>query len=75
MTYDETDFEPGDFGEEETFFTCPYCFETISFLLDRSVPGASHYVEDCEVCCHPITVSYNVSEDGTLENFSATRLD
>lgn len=62
-----------NYEEEETFFTCPYCFETISILVDRSVDGPASYVEDCEVCCHPISVSYTVS-DGTLENFSATGL-
>lgn len=63
-----------NYEEEETFFTCPYCFETISILVDRSVDGGANYVEDCEVCCHPISVSYDVN-DGTLENFSATGLD
>jgi uncharacterized protein YbaR (Trm112 family) len=62
------------FEEEETFFTCPYCFETISILVDRSEEGSAHYVEDCEVCCHPINVSYRIF-DGTLEGFSATSLD
>ena len=37
----------------EHFFQCPYCWEQISFLLDRSVASQS-YVEDCEVCCNPI---------------------
>ena len=63
-----------NYDEEETFFTCPYCLETISILVDRSVDGSANYVEDCEVCCHPISVRYAVS-DGTLEGFSATRLD
>ncbi|RZA08435.1 MAG: CPXCG motif-containing cysteine-rich protein [Proteobacteria bacterium] len=63
-----------NYEEEETFFTCPYCFETISILVDRSVDGEMNYVEDCEVCCHPISITYGVSE-GTLENFSANGLD
>jgi hypothetical protein len=37
----------------EHFFQCPYCWETISFLLDSSV-SEQMYIEDCEVCCHPI---------------------
>lgn len=41
----------------EHFFTCPYCWETISMLLDNSVLNQS-YVEDCEVCCNPIQVAF-----------------
>jgi len=40
----------------ENFFTCPYCWERISMLLDNSVNNQS-YVEDCEVCCNPIQVT------------------
>lgn len=40
----------------EHFFQCPYCWETISMLLDSSVSKQS-YVEDCEVCCNPIQIS------------------
>ena len=39
----------------EHFFQCPYCWETISMLLDTSV-RQQVYVEDCEVCCNPIEV-------------------
>ena len=39
----------------EHFFQCPYCWETISVLLDTSV-RQQVYVEDCEVCCNPIEV-------------------
>lgn len=39
----------------EHFFTCPYCFETISMLLDPST-SIQHYIEDCEVCCNPIEI-------------------
>lgn len=40
----------------EHYFTCPYCWETISMLLDSSITKQS-YVEDCEVCCNPIQVT------------------
>ena len=33
-------------------FICPYCWESITMLLDLSVQDQS-YVEDCEVCCNP----------------------
>jgi transcription elongation factor Elf1 len=56
--------------QEEHFFTCPYCWQKISFVLDLSVSSQS-YVEDCEVCCNPINVSFSVDEDGELEDFAA----
>jgi hypothetical protein len=46
----------------EYFLTCPYCFEQISMVLDTSVTGQT-YIEDCEVCCHPIEVQYTVEGD------------
>ncbi|MEM9050692.1 MAG: CPXCG motif-containing cysteine-rich protein [Bacteroidota bacterium] len=46
---------------EEQFFTCPYCFEHISMLIDLS-PGQHIYIEDCEVCCNPIEVRVDIEE-------------
>lgn len=56
----------------EKFFTCPYCFEEISVLIDPSV-SRQHYVEDCEVCCNPISVNVEV-KNGAVENFFAENL-
>lgn len=42
---------------------CPYCGEVISLLLDTSA-GSQRYIEDCHVCCRPITVVLDVDEDG-----------
>ena len=50
----------------EHFFTCPYCWQTISVVLDLSVPEQT-YVEDCEVCCQPIEVSYAIEEEAVVE--------
>ncbi|HUX82047.1 MAG TPA: CPXCG motif-containing cysteine-rich protein [Halothiobacillus sp.] len=41
--------------QPEVSVQCPYCWETISLLLDASA-GAQNYVEDCSVCCRPIIV-------------------
>jgi hypothetical protein len=57
----------------EHFFTCPYCWQTVSMVLDLSVPEQT-YVEDCEVCCQPIEVSYAV-EDEALIDFEARVLE
>jgi hypothetical protein len=53
----------------EHFFACPYCWQQISMLLDVSA-GGQNYVEDCEVCCNPIQISYQV-EDGNVTDFTA----
>ena len=59
-------------SEIEVDFHCPYCFAPISVLVDPSVP-AQAYVEDCEVCCHPIDVRYAVDGDA-VTSFSAEPL-
>ena len=44
---------------------CPYCGETIEILVDDSA-GEQRYIEDCQVCCRPITIAVSVDEDGAL---------
>lgn len=34
---------------------CPYCGESITLLVDDSVDH-QRYIEDCQVCCRPISV-------------------
>jgi transcription elongation factor Elf1 len=53
----------------EHFFFCPYCGEEISMVLDLSVHRQT-YVEDCEVCCNPIEISYSLEGD-ELSSFAA----
>ncbi|MGJ5643544.1 CPXCG motif-containing cysteine-rich protein [Formosa sp. S-31] len=55
----------------EYFFTCPYCWETISMLLDSGVPS-QQYIEDCEVWCNPIEVIVNFN-NGKLTHFQANK--
>jgi transcription elongation factor Elf1 len=57
----------------EHAFNCPYCGEEISMVLDLSVRRQT-YVEDCEVCCKPIEISFNV-EDDALVRFEARSLE
>ena len=45
--------------------TCPYCGEPIRLLVDPS-EGASEYIEDCEVCCRPMTVVMSEAPDGSV---------
>jgi hypothetical protein len=48
---------------------CPYCGETITIALDLSVESQT-YIEDCSVCCQPMTISY-ATEGGELVHVSA----
>lgn len=41
-------------------------------ILDISVNDFQTYIEDCEVCCNPIQVSYNC-EEGKVKNFSVSK--
>jgi transcription elongation factor Elf1 len=50
---------------------CPYCGETLTIVLDLSA-GSQSYVEDCQVCCQPMQVSFS-AEDGELENLRVER--
>ncbi len=46
-----------------TTIDCPYCGESIEILLDASVDD-QNYIEDCQVCCRPITLNVDVDADG-----------
>ncbi len=59
--------------EIEHFFTCPYCWQRISMILDLSVEEQA-YVEDCEVCCRPIQIGYT-TENFELKDFQADSLE
>jgi len=49
---------------------CPFCGESISISLDFS-GGDQSYIEDCQVCCQPIQLSFECEED-QLVNLTAT---
>ena len=44
---------------------CPYCGESITILVDGSLPE-QNYVEDCQVCCRPIVLDVSVDADGDV---------
>ena len=45
---------------------CPFCGEAMTILVDTSA-GSQSYVEDCQVCCQPMQVSFDAEEDIVLE--------
>jgi hypothetical protein len=58
---------------EEVFFMCPYCGENVSMLFEL-LCGPQEYIEDCEVCCSPIKVNYNIT-NREIEIINVQRLD
>lgn len=72
-------FEPGQEAgsdELEQFIDvdCPYCAEVFTVRVDLSA-GAQAYIEDCQVCCQPISMSVLLMDDGTLRELAAERLE
>jgi transcription elongation factor Elf1 len=57
----------------EHAFTCPHCFQRISVLLDPGA-GEASLVEDCEVCCRPIQIRYEIDGDRVV-SFTADPAD
>ncbi|MGE0200685.1 MAG: CPXCG motif-containing cysteine-rich protein [Candidatus Melainabacteria bacterium] len=53
----------------DSVFTCAYCFESNSIFVDPDGGGTQQYVEDCQVCCRPNTLS--IGWDDEREMFVA----
>lgn len=54
-------------------FQCPYCWESITMLLDSSVSKQT-YIEDCEICCNPIEIT-QVFVQNELQSFEANNIE
>jgi len=52
-------------GLTEQSISCPSCGETISVLIDDSLPE-QQYIEDCQVCCRPIVFDITEDNDGDM---------
>jgi hypothetical protein len=61
-----------DADEREYDFMCPYCWQSITMLLDTSIRQQT-YIEDCEICCNPIEIHYEIDRDGFIAHFNAER--
>lgn len=48
---------------DEVEVTCPYCWETIALEVDLTAGAQQTYTEDCSVCCNPMRVRAQASED------------
>jgi hypothetical protein len=49
----------------EQTISCPYCGESIDVLINAE-DAEQDYIEDCQVCCRPITFVITESFDGSL---------
>ena len=70
-------FEPADavaslgaFAE----FLCPWCGEVGGTAVDLT-DGSRSWIEDCQVCCHPMRVEVEVSALGELLSVSVSRTE
>lgn len=64
----EDDFPLGD-GDAAMDATvdCPYCGEPNEIALDPGSGTHQRYVEDCQVCCNPWTVTVVYADDGSAD--------
>ena len=49
------------FQLHEKQITCPFCWESVTVLVDPS--ESQLYTEDCSVCCRPILIQTEVQGD------------
>lgn len=54
--------------------TCPFCGERFEAVVDASA-GDADYVEDCPVCCRPITMHLRTDGDGDIAGLDTERDD
>lgn len=50
---------------EESSISCPYCGEVIDVLIDPEDTD-QEYIEDCQVCCRPISFNVYLQPNGEL---------
>ncbi|MBX6331419.1 MAG: CPXCG motif-containing cysteine-rich protein [Gemmatimonadaceae bacterium] len=71
----DEEFPLGDgTADTEATVVCPCCGEAIAIGLDPGSGAVQQYVEDCEVCCQPWTVSVHYDTEGHA-HVSAMPLD
>ena len=52
--------------------TCPWCGERFETFADGS-GGDAEYIEDCPVCCRPITFHLVADADGNVTDLDVDR--
>ena len=51
-------------AHQEATYICDSCGEEIVVPVDVSAGSHQDYVEDCPVCCHPMTLHVDIGADG-----------
>lgn len=49
---------------QEACYVCDSCGEEIVVPVDISAGAHQDYVEDCPVCCHPMSLHIDIGPDG-----------
>lgn len=57
--------------EEPVTVECPFCGESFTTFVDIS-QGSQRYIEDCQVCCKPIEMSFKVT-NGRVKSVQTER--
>lgn len=52
-------------GTVERRIRCPWCAATFEIILDLSA-GDQSYVEDCQVCCQPMQLTFQTDGQQSL---------
>ncbi|MFN9367883.1 MAG: CPXCG motif-containing cysteine-rich protein [Planctomycetia bacterium] len=52
---------------QEAAYVCDSCGEEIVVPVDVSAGKHQAYVEDCPVCCHPMTLRVEIGDDGEAD--------
>jgi transcription elongation factor Elf1 len=55
---------PKPVTDVEATYVCDSCGEEIVVPVDISAGTRQDYVEDCPVCCHPMTLHVEIDRDG-----------
>lgn len=56
--------------EDAYRFACPYCLARISITVDYTASRRQSFTSDCEVCCRPMAIRFEVGAGG-VTGFSA----
>lgn len=72
-------FEPADAPaapgvREFCEIQCPSCGEVSGTMIDLT-SGELRWIEDCQVCCHPMLVAIEIGERGELAGITAQRTE
>ncbi len=51
---------------ESVEIQCPYCWESFEIAVDCSIVN-QNYIEDCQVCCKPIDMTIDLSNEEEIK--------